>query len=180
MRLYSLVKRRKEKIEEAGKSNLKHTTNTGKQNNSDRKTTKNVYTKQELILRLKEMLEKKYALEQTMARLTGGETGVVELRAHISVMWKNGNWDGAELHETMFYKKAETIKESYKSIKKIQREAGNIKKQRKKDSITPDEAELYELILYIQYEDFYKELIEENDTFGKEIKRKRGGKQSDK
>lgn len=148
----------------------KHNTRENNPKKTDnKKLVRNKYTKTSLIFHLKEMLDEKYALEQTMARLTGGKTGVVELKSHISWMWDSGDLDGAKLYESMFRKKTIEIAKSYKRIQAIQGEAENIKRQRKKDSITQDEAELYDLIQHIQYDDFYKDLIEKNDNFLKEM-----------
>lgn len=163
--------------EESVKRSQKEDTNVKKQKQipANKKTVKTTYTKQELISRLKEMVDKKYALEQTMAGLTGGKTGVVALKAQISEMWDLSNWEEIELYETMFYRKAQNIKNSYSHIKKIQADAENKKKQRRKGSITAEEAELYDLIAHIQYDDYYKKLIEENDCFLKKLKRKKRG-----
>ena len=134
-----------------------------------------------MISDLKKILDEKYDLEQEMARLTGGETGVVELKAQIASMWRTGNLDGAKMYERMFQRKATAIKDAYKKIQDKQKRAANRKQQREKQkkAITPNEAELYHLISYIQYEDFYKELIEENEKFMRETKRKREEKKGD-
>lgn len=139
------------------------------------------FTQETLISDLKKILDEKYDLEQEMARLTGGETGVVELKAQIASMWRTGNLDGAKMYERMFQRKATAIKDAYKKIQDKQKRAANRKQQREKQkkAITPNEAELYHLISYIQYEDFYKELIEENEKFMRETKRKREEKKGD-
>ena len=131
---------------------------------------KTYHNKEEWIAHLKELLEEKYALEQTMARMTGGKTGVVELKSVLFTMWSSGDSNGEMLYESMFQKKSAEILKCYQRIEEIQKEVEKGRKKRNKQTMTQEEKELYDLIEHIAYDDFYKTLKKENENFEKEMK----------
>ena len=108
---------------------------------------------QNRVIRLEKLLGKKYDLEHELARLAGGDTGLVQLKEHILYLWKKEKFHQANLYEEMYCEKAKKWEQNYQKLKDFQKLMSSEQKKNEK-LLTSKENELYRLILLVQHEAF--------------------------
>lgn len=137
--------------------------------------------KQKRIERLQKKLDEKYRLEQQMARIIGGGTGVVELREYVLKLWNLNDWKQAETYEKRFCNKFEQFKKFYNQYQTLKTKMGKEYKRYTEQVSRPNsqEKELYRLLLLCNNNEmFFKEILEEYSQFEKNIRSRKENEES--
>lgn len=157
--------KKKQKLETAPQHNTSITKKggTGKQaQNGKNEGTKNrTFNESELLEQMKRDLDKKYELEQEMARLAGGDTGLVQLRMRLRKAGQESDSGSVLFLEEIFCEKKARLKkkmENHRAIivgyQKYKGKYGNLDKERIWDDL------IWRLTKEDDNERLYQELLQ--------------------